>query len=114
MLIGATTTRTGLKVHAELDKRHLPQRNQDHMSSHNHDNGGTVNWGAVHGVGASFLYVKATEGGDYLNPNFRANFAAVHDVRLGLHGPPDPMRWARQARLYFAASLLVGFVGSSP
>jgi len=52
---------------------------------------------------ASFACVKATEGGDYLNPNFAGDFAAVHDVRLGLHGPRDPMRWARKGRPYFAA-----------
>jgi hypothetical protein len=77
------------------------------VSSRNHDHGGRVTWGAVHGV-ASFAYVKAIEGGDYLNPNFPGNFVAVHDVRRGLHGPRDPIRWARQARPYFAASLLVG------
>jgi GH25 family lysozyme M1 (1,4-beta-N-acetylmuramidase) len=50
------------------------------VSSHNHDRGGVVNWAAVHGSGgASFAFVKATEGGDYLNPNFASDFASVHD-----------------------------------
>jgi len=50
------------------------------VSSHNHDNGGTLNWAAVQGVGgASFAFVKATEGGDYLNPSFASDFASVHN-----------------------------------
>jgi GH25 family lysozyme M1 (1,4-beta-N-acetylmuramidase) len=50
------------------------------VSSHNHDGGGVLNWAAVHGAeGASFAFVKATEGGDYVNPNFASDFASVHD-----------------------------------
>lgn len=49
------------------------------VSSHNHDLGGVVDWGVVKGAGgASFAFVKATEGGDYLNPNFASDFASVH------------------------------------
>jgi len=50
------------------------------VSSHNYDAGGVVDWGVVHGVGgASFAFVKATEGADYLNPNFAADYASVRD-----------------------------------
>jgi lysozyme len=48
------------------------------VSSHNHANGGVVNWGTVHGVaGSSFAFVKATEGSSYINPYFASDFAAV-------------------------------------
>jgi len=48
------------------------------VSSRNYDQGGTVNWAAVQGAGgASFAFVKATEGGTYVNPNFAADFATV-------------------------------------
>ncbi|HEY8822707.1 MAG TPA: GH25 family lysozyme [Dermatophilaceae bacterium] len=48
------------------------------VSSHNHDKGGTVNWVTAHGAGgASFAFVKATEGGTYRNPNFASDFASI-------------------------------------
>jgi len=48
------------------------------VSSYNHGNGSTLDWGAVHGVGrASFVFIKATEGGGYTNPAFASDFAAA-------------------------------------
>ncbi|MBE3075777.1 MAG: glycoside hydrolase [Actinobacteria bacterium] len=48
------------------------------VSSHNHDNRATVNWGVMHRAGgASFTFIKATEGVDYLNPRFASDFASV-------------------------------------
>jgi GH25 family lysozyme M1 (1,4-beta-N-acetylmuramidase) len=53
------------------------------VSSHNHDAGGTVNWAVVHGAGgASFAFVKATEGGTYLNPSFASDFASIHKAGM--------------------------------
>lgn len=53
------------------------------VSSHNYDAGGVVDWGVVHGVGgASFAFVKATEGSTYLNPYFAADFASVHALGM--------------------------------
>jgi GH25 family lysozyme M1 (1,4-beta-N-acetylmuramidase) len=53
------------------------------VSSNNYVGGGVVDWGTVHGAGgASFAFVKATEGGDYLNPKFAADFAAVHTLGM--------------------------------
>jgi lysozyme len=47
------------------------------VSSHNHD-GETLNWGAIRWVGgASFAFIKATEGGGYRNPNFSSDLAAA-------------------------------------
>jgi GH25 family lysozyme M1 (1,4-beta-N-acetylmuramidase) len=49
------------------------------VSSNNHNIGGIVNWGSVHSAGgASFAFVKATEGVGYRNPNFASDFASVH------------------------------------
>jgi GH25 family lysozyme M1 (1,4-beta-N-acetylmuramidase) len=48
------------------------------VSSYNHVGGSTLDWGAVHNVGrASFVFIKATEGGGYTNPAFAADFAAA-------------------------------------
>jgi GH25 family lysozyme M1 (1,4-beta-N-acetylmuramidase) len=47
------------------------------VSSHNHD-GRTLNWGAIRWVGgASFAFIKATEGGGYRNPSFSPDLAAA-------------------------------------
>ena len=48
------------------------------VSSHNHDNGATLNWNAIRGAGgASFVFIKATEGGGYRNPRFTSDFASA-------------------------------------
>ncbi len=48
------------------------------VSSHQHDHGHSLNWGAIRWVGgASFAFIKATEGGDYSNPKFQADIAAA-------------------------------------
>lgn len=50
------------------------------VSSHNHDSGGKLNWAAVQGAGgASFAFVKATEGATYLNTYFASDFASVQN-----------------------------------
>jgi GH25 family lysozyme M1 (1,4-beta-N-acetylmuramidase) len=48
------------------------------VSSYNHDNGATLDWGAMHQWGqTSFAFIKATEGGGYRNPQFSADYAAA-------------------------------------
>ena len=50
------------------------------VSSHNHAKGGTLSWATVQAAGgASFAFVKATEGGNYLNPSFASDFASLHN-----------------------------------
>jgi lysozyme len=57
------------------------------VSSHNHDNRATVNWGVIRRVGgASFAFIKATEGIDYVNPRFAADFASSRRHGL-IRGP---------------------------
>jgi len=46
------------------------------VSSYSHDNGASLDWKAIHEAGgASFTFIKATEGGGYRNPNFSSDFA---------------------------------------
>ena len=53
------------------------------VSSHNHDNRSRVSWRIMHTVGgASFVFIKATEGRDYHNPNFARDFAASRRHKL--------------------------------
>ena len=53
------------------------------VSSHNHDNRSRVSWRIMHTVGgASFVFIKATEGRDYHNPNFAKDFAASRRHKL--------------------------------
>ena len=48
------------------------------VSSHNHDRGTSVNWKLIHRAGgASFAFIKATEGGGYRNPHFSSDFASA-------------------------------------
>jgi lysozyme len=48
------------------------------VSSNNHGNGATLDWGVIHHIGlASFVFIKATEGGGYTNPAFASDFAAA-------------------------------------
>jgi GH25 family lysozyme M1 (1,4-beta-N-acetylmuramidase) len=53
------------------------------VSSYNHDNGATLDWGIMHHAGgAAFAFIKATEGGGYTNPAFRADLVAARRERL--------------------------------
>jgi len=48
------------------------------VSSHSHDNGASLNWKAIRRAGgASFAFIKATEGGGYRNPSFPSDFASA-------------------------------------
>ncbi len=58
------------------------------VSSHNHSNQGQVSWRIMHNVGgASFVFIKATEGRDYHNPHFAGDFAASrrHHIYRGAY-----------------------------
>ena len=53
------------------------------ISSHNHDNRAKVNFSAMHRVGgAAFIFVKATEGTDYVNPRFASDFRRARRVMV--------------------------------
>jgi lysozyme len=53
------------------------------VSSHNHDKGASLNWRAIRrSGGASFAFIKATEGGSYRNPSFSSDFASARSHGL--------------------------------
>ena len=53
------------------------------VSSNNHDNRATVNWATINHAGrASFVFIKATEGGGYRNPTFSTGFAAARSISV--------------------------------
>lgn len=43
---------------------------------------GDVDWNAVAGSGVKFAYIKATEGGDHVDAQFQANWAAAKSVGI--------------------------------
>ncbi|HEY3507392.1 MAG TPA: lysozyme [Actinocatenispora sp.] len=67
---------------------------------------GTINWTTVKNNGASFAYVKATEGTSYTDPNFAANYNGSYNaglIRGAYHfARPNISSGATQAN-YFAA-----------
>ncbi len=57
---------------------------------------GEIDWAALNGQGANFVYIKATDGGDHLDPMFRQNWRAAH--RAGLkRGAYHFFYWCRSA-----------------
>ncbi|WP_134678774.1 glycoside hydrolase family 25 protein [Paracoccus ravus] len=43
---------------------------------------GDINWAQVRGSGISFAFIKATEGGDHADPNFRRYWAEAAQARI--------------------------------
>ncbi|MGE0499434.1 MAG: GH25 family lysozyme [Rhizobiaceae bacterium] len=43
---------------------------------------GEINWATLRAQGANFVYIKATDGGDHLDPMFRQNWRAAHEAGL--------------------------------
>lgn len=72
------------------------------VSSHQHPGGHAIDWKRVHtSGGASFAFVKATEGHTYSNPYFRQDYDATHAqglVRSAYHyaRPALPLTTATQ------------------
>jgi lysozyme len=57
---------------------------------------GDIDWGKLAGQGANFVYIKATDGGDHLDPMFKTNWRAAH--RAGLkRGAYHFFYWCRAA-----------------
>jgi len=53
------------------------------VSNNNHGNGSALDRWTMHHIGrASFVFIKATEGGGYVNPAFASHFAAAGRGRL--------------------------------
>ncbi|MGH3437895.1 MAG: lysozyme [Sciscionella sp.] len=62
---------------------------------------GAINWGTVASHGAKFVYIKATEGTGYRDPQFTANYSGSYNaglIRGAYHyGRPDVSSGAAQA-----------------
>jgi lysozyme len=43
---------------------------------------GEIDWAKLRSQGANFAYIKATDGGDHLDPMFRKNWRAAHEAGL--------------------------------
>lgn len=57
---------------------------------------GDVDFYAARQAGMRFVYIKATDGGDYLDPNFHSNWRRAHEAGLA-RGAYHFMYWCRPA-----------------
>jgi len=77
------------------------------VSSWQHPAGGGINWAAVRGAGASFAFVKASEGTGYTSPYYRSDTASARAQGLYVGGyhfarPRLPFSTAATEANYFA------------
>ncbi|GJE99572.1 glycoside hydrolase family 25 protein [Phanerochaete sordida] len=67
---------------------------------------GTINWNTVKSNGVQFVYIKATEGTGYKDPNFSNNYVGATNaglIRGGYHfAHPDESSGATQANYFLA------------
>lgn len=81
------------------------------VSSHQHNESPVSDWVAARGAGTGFVYVKATEGTDYVNPNWigDVNLARTTGIRGGSYHyarPSDaPGDAAAQANIFATATI---------
>src|SRR5437764_14208408 len=52
------------------------------VSRWQHPYGASINWSAVAAGGARFVFIKATDNTNYVNPYFRSDWTAAHSVGL--------------------------------
>lgn len=68
---------------------------------------GRIDWNAVAQAGVRFAYIKATDGGDYLDPNFHRNWEGSRQAGIP-HGAYHFVYWCRPAEeqvAWFAANV---------
>jgi len=58
---------------------------------------GEIDWEQVKGAGTRFAFIKATEGGDHLDPNFRRNWAEARKQGIA-RGAYHFVWWCRPAK----------------
>jgi GH25 family lysozyme M1 (1,4-beta-N-acetylmuramidase) len=76
------------------------------VASYDHENGSSLNWGAIRWVGgASFAFIKATEGGGYSNPHYRSDVAAArkHGLIRGAYHYARPSGQSNKEITYSAS-----------
>lgn len=90
------------------------------VASFQHPNGARIDWRQAAADGASFAFVKATEGTTYTNPYFAADYRAAHDaglVRSAYHyARPhvDPATARNQADVFVRTAGVAGDKGDLP
>lgn len=57
---------------------------------------GTIDWQTLRSRGANFVYIKATDGGDHIDPMFKTNWRAAHTAGLK-RGAYHFFYWCRTA-----------------
>ncbi len=57
---------------------------------------GNIDWDKLRGQGANFAYIKATDGGDHLDPMFKRNWRGAHEAGLK-RGAYHFFYWCRTA-----------------
>ncbi|WP_353641007.1 GH25 family lysozyme [Mesorhizobium sp. WSM2239] len=94
---------TGGKIHRHRFRDAKPinfgQRSPQKLAVHGVDVSrwqGEIDWPKLRSQGANFAYIKATDGGDHLDPMFRKNWRAAHEAGLR-RGAYHFFYWCRTA-----------------
>ena len=102
---GASAVSPHAATDPTYDKVHAPWGPD--VSGWQHPAGGGINWAAVRGAGASFAFVKASEGTGYTSPYYRSDTAGARAQGLYVGGyhfarPRLPISTAATEAIYFA------------
>jgi len=104
-LAGAPAVSPHAATDPPYDKVHAPWGPD--VSGWQHPAGGRINWAAVRGAGASFAFVKASEGTGYTSPYYRSDTTSARAQGLYVGGyhfarPRLPISTAATEANYFA------------
>ena len=77
------------------------------VAAHQHPGGTPIDWSKVRTDGQSFAFVKATEGGDWVNPHYVEDVQAAHaaGLKTGAYHYARPSTDARTQAANFAAQI---------
>lgn len=77
------------------------------IAAHQHPGGMPIDWNKVKSDGQSFAFVKATEGGDWINPHYVKDIQAanVHGLKTGAYHYARPAGDAKTQAANFAAQI---------
>ena len=77
------------------------------VAAHQHPGGTPIDWSKVHTDGQSFAFVKATEGGDWVNPHYVEDVQAAHaaGLKTGAYHYARPSTDAKTQAANFAAQI---------
>ena len=77
------------------------------VAAHQHPGGTPIDWSKVRTDGQSFAFVKATEGGDWVNPHYVEDVQAAHaaGLKTGAYHYARPSTDAKTQAANFAAQI---------